>query len=123
MHFCLPDCLNDHDEAVLISDPTARVIKDILFKISPAENIVFQDAVNSPEAILCPDLLSFLIGAAVIRNTHFIDPDIRKAGYLGCDLRFKSKAVFLEMYFLDVVRPEELIACLHISKVQVREHV
>jgi hypothetical protein len=48
-----------------------------LFKQAAAEDIVFQDAVNCAESILCAYFLSFVVGAAIIGYANFIYPYAR----------------------------------------------
>ena len=53
---------------------------------------VFEDTVDRTETILPTDLLTFLIGAAIIGDTNFIDPYLWHFGQFCSDLRLNSKS-------------------------------
>src|SRR5262245_54588290 len=63
------------------------------------------------------DLLSFLIGATIVANRHFIDPTTQLRN-LDDDFWFKAKAVGLQMYAPENVSTKYFVADLHVRQVE-----
>src|SRR5262245_19849602 len=72
---------------------------------------VLQDAVNRTNAVLPTDLFPLLVRAPVIAHRHLVDAKVH-LGKLGGQLGLDAESVFLDLYRLDHVRPEGLVAGL-----------
>jgi hypothetical protein len=83
---------------------------------------VLENAVDGADAVSPADFFAFFVGAAVVGNGNFVDGDL-ELGDLGGDFRLEAEAVFLDGDFFEDVALEDLVAGLHISEVQVGEHV
>ena len=82
-------------------------------------SVVLQDAVKGTEGILHADFFAFLIGAAIIADANFIDPDLGHLADAGGDFGLKAKAFFAQFDALDGLGMEQLVAGFHIREVEV----
>src|SRR5438477_5270775 len=89
---------------------------------STAPQVVLQNAVEGGEAVLPGDLLSFTVVSPAIRNRHFIKP-AAEPGDLRGNFRLESKAILFDSYFRKQLAAECLITRLHISEIQIGEHI
>src|ERR1700682_2706666 len=79
---------------------------------------VFQQAPETPDAILPTDFLSFFISAAPVSDAYFVDPQ-PPLRYFDGDLWFKTKAVLFEGDGLDNLPAEHFVAGFHVGQVDV----
>src|ERR1700761_7274261 len=75
------------------------------------ENIILQYAIQRTEGILPAYLLSFFIGTAIVRYTHFIYPYTLHPRYLGSHLRLKTKPFFFQFNALYDFPLKRLVTC------------
>ena len=88
---------------------------------SPAE-VVFENAPQCSDAILPTDLLALLVGSTSVRDSYLIDAG-PQPGDLRSDLRLEPESIFFNHNLLNEVAAEEFVAYLHVSEIEVREHV
>src|SRR5438477_12975210 len=72
-----------------------------------AKYIVFHDRDDGAETIVPADLLSLLIGASVVGDSHFVNPG-SGVGDLGYDFRIKGEPVLLKRDGSKKIAPEDL---------------
>ena len=84
---------------------------------------VLQDAVDGAHAVLPADFFAFFKGASVVADSDLIDTDFGHAGDFGSDFGLESEAIFAQLEWLNEVAAKELVAGLHVGKVQVGEHI
>jgi hypothetical protein len=103
----------------------SAVVRTLEYSINrrSLEKVVPENAIDGFETILPVDLLSLLVGPSIIRDAHFIDPDIGYLADLGRDLRFETKAFFLQVDRLYELRVEKLITRFHVRQIEIGEHV
>src|SRR4051794_39597336 len=64
---------------------------------SLGKQVVAENRVNCAEAVLPGDLFAFLVGAAAVRDTDFVDP-AAGAGELRRDLGLETKTVLAQLH-------------------------
>src|SRR5439155_26542241 len=80
------------------------------------------DATDRTDAVLPGDLLPRFIIPPVIRHGNFVN-STAEARDLEGELGLEPEAIRPEPQALEEVRPEDLVARLHVRKVEIREHV
>src|SRR3954468_4024232 len=70
-----------------------------------AEEVVLDDAVERPHAVLPADLLAFLVGAAVVGDAHLVDAAVQLR-HLGRELGLDAEARLLDVDGLDDLAAE-----------------
>ena len=74
------------------------------------------------ERVLEADLLAFFVGAAVVRDRHFVDARAH-ARDLARDFGLDAEVLRLQVEAIGDVADEHLVAGLHVRQVQVGERV
>jgi hypothetical protein len=85
--------------------------------------IVFKNTPNGPDTIGPVYFLPLFVGAAVIRNTNFINADFFDPAYLGSYLWFETKSFFSDPDLPEYVCSEQFIAGFHIGQVDLCKQV
>lgn len=79
---------------------------------------VSKDTVYRAKSIFDPNLFTFVIGSALVRDTYFIDTESwSNASNLSSNLGLKTETVFSEIDGLDDFTPENLKATFHVREV------
>ena len=102
-------CFNDS-----VNNDFARNFS-IHVSFAPREGIL-DDTPDGADAVFPIDLLTLGVSASMVGDGHFVDTDAL-LGELGGDLRFESKAVFLDRDGLNDFSPHGLVAGLHIREI------
>ena len=88
---------------------------------APREGIL-DDTPDGADAVFPIDLLALGVGAPVVGDSDFVEADTL-LGELGGDFRLKTETVFLDGDGLQNFPPHGLVACLHIRKIEIGEHI
>ena len=81
-----------------------------------------QERPDRLERVLQPDLLALLVGAAVVRDRHFVDARAHPRDLAG-DLGLDAEVARLQIESIGDVADEHLVAGLHVREVQVGERI
>ena len=87
------------------------------------EDVVFNNTPQCPQPVFPGYFFSFLLGAAIIRNAHFINAYAFDTGKFGSDLGLKTETVFRQRNRLDELPTHHLVTGFHIRQVEVGKHV
>ena len=85
--------------------------------------IVFDDAPKCSDTVSPTDFFTFGVSSAVIRDPNLVNSQFFQFRDFRGDLRLKTEAIFLDLYALDNLTAEHLVAGLHVGQVQVGKHV
>src|SRR6202162_5399000 len=83
---------------------------------------VLDDRPERRAGVLPPDLLPFVVRAAVVGDRNLVDP-VAAPGDLRRDLRLDAESPRLDRHGLHDLAAEQLVVGLHVREVQVRGHV
>src|SRR3990172_7086911 len=90
-------------------------IRHVARRTDSAEQTVFHDAVDRARTIPPADLLSFRVGATIVRDADLVDPDTSDTREFRRHLGLEPEAVLFNRDLLDDFAPEGLIARLHVA--------
>ena len=88
-----------------------------------SEQIIFQNTVNSPEAVFPAYFFTLFVGSAGIRNADLVNPNIFYLCYFCRNFRLKAEFVLFNFDALYHFPLKNLIAGFHIGKIKVCKHI
>ena len=89
---------------------------------APSEAAVTHDAPQCLERILETDLLSLCVRPAIVRDRHFVDSSTQFCDF-SCYFWLEAEAILLQINCIQHLATEDLVAGLHVSQIQVVQHV
>src|SRR4029453_18510028 len=93
-----------------------------IMNCASAKQVVFDNAPQSADAVLPPDLLALFVGSASIRNADLEDSPLQLRHFCR-DLRFETEPVLFDHDLLQDFSSEDLVASLHVGQVQIGERI
>ena len=86
------------------------------------KEVILYYCIEGPEAVAPAYFLSLLICSPAVGNADF-KYSIACLSNLGCDLWFKTEAIFLDHKASEHLATKRLIACFHVCEIQICKHV
>src|ERR1700738_4239196 len=95
-------------------------VEDELNRYRDRVQVVFENAIQGPPTVLHRDFFSLSIRTAAIGYSHFVNAHSLLRNFCNY-LWLKTETIFLNRDALDYLAAENLVASLHVRKVQIGE--